>query len=191
MEITLHMLPTDERDRALGRYMDAFSRVEFMIDRMIQEMLSADWHAGRALSSVMYSHQRIKLLEALAAIRLPEEMAKRVAKQCVRLASRNMRRNHIVHGSWTQFVIVNDDSYSMEWVRNYTPADPTLAAINDFLDPKLLGTYTFTIPALDKATGHVEEMFETLSPLLKEIHELLLPQRPPSDTPENSEQDQP
>lgn len=177
MEIQLEPLPTELRDQTIGQYMDAFSRLENHIDRFIQTLLGTDWEAARALSSVIYSQQRIKLLEALASVRLNADLAKRVAKQCARLSSRNMRRNHIVHGTWTQNVVVYDDRYEMEWVRIYVPSDPALAAIHDPFDPKLLGTYTFTLPALSRATDHVEEMFSVLSPLLKEIRELI-PQPP-------------
>jgi len=171
MEIEITMLPTDERDRALGRYMDAFSRLEILINRMIEALLGTDWEAGRAIASVIYSAQSIKLLEALSAIRLPIALAEKVAKQCDRLARRNMRRNHIVHGIWQQVVTIEADQTKMEWVRAYTPTQPALAAILDFEDPKLLGTYTFTISALDRATDHVEEMLEALSPLLSEMYE--------------------
>ena len=46
------------------------------------------------------------------------------------------------------------------------------------IDPKLLGFYTFTIPALDKATDHVEEMVLELSKLIPDIPSLQV--RPPA-----------
>lgn len=177
MEIKLELLPTEERDRVLGAYMDAFSNLEGSVDRLIQALLGTDWEAARALSSVLYSQQRIKLVEALAAVRVPDKIAKKIANQCVRLSKRNMRRNHIVHGSWLEYVTIDDDHYTQEWIRTYTPSDPSLAAIHDLTDSRLLGTYSFTIAALTKATIHVQEMHDALSPLFQAIIELI-PQPP-------------
>ena len=187
MDIQIEMLPTDERDKALGKYMDAFSRLESILNHLVQTLLGTDWRAASVLSSVLYSQQNIKLIEALAAVRLPQALAKRVAKECARLSKRNMRRNHIVHGGWQQYVTVYDDHYDSQWIRIYKPSDPTLAAIQNLDNPKLLGMFSFTIPSLEKATGHVEEMFETLSPLLTEIRELLPPPPIPSEVPETPE----
>ncbi len=178
-KITLEMLPTDERDKALGKYMDAFSRMESMINHLIQGLLGIEWQAGNALASVLYSKQRIDLLELLASIKLPKEVAERVTKACGKLGRRNMRRNHIIHGAWQQAVTVHDDRVEMEWVRKYVPTNPDLAALRDYDDPKLLGTYSFTIQEIDRATDHVEEVLGILSSLGTEIRELLpLPPAP-------------
>lgn len=181
MEITLGALPTEERDQILGKYMDAFSRMEFMVNQTIQALLGSDWEAGRALFAVLYSKQRIDLLESLAWIRLPKETAERVSKVCGKLARRNMRRNHIIHGAWQHTVTVSDDGHVSEWVRNYVPTNPDLAAIHKYDDPKLLGTYTFNLPALERATDHVQEVIEILSQLLGDIHTRLAPPSAPEE----------
>lgn len=183
MEITLEPLPTEERDKALGKYMDAFSRMEGMINYINQELLQTDWLASNALWALMYSKQRIDLMESLAWLRLPKDMAARVTKACEKCARRNMRRNHIIHGRWEQAVNVYDDRYEMEWVRRYTPTSPDLAYIKDYDDPKLLGMYSFTIPVLDRATDHVEEMVLALSALATEIRTQLSLPPPPEEEP--------
>ena len=59
--------------------------------------------------------------------------------------------------------------------------DPTNMRLEP-TDPKLLGVYNFTIPALDKATGHVEEMLEVMSALIEDIPSLLPPPQAPAAT---------
>lgn len=169
MDIPVTMLPTEERDRALGRYMDAWSRLETIMDHVIEGLLRTDWQAAKVLASILYSQQRIKLLEALAAVRLPPQNAERVARICEQISRRNTRRNHIVHGSWQQAMTVYDDHYESEWVRVYTPSDPALAAIRSYDDSKLLGWYNFTLPALDRAAAEVEVVTSSLSSLMQQI----------------------
>jgi hypothetical protein len=120
--------------------------------------------------------QAIDVLQAAAKLELAEQGAERVRQLCLRISKRNMRRNHIVHGKWAVHVTpvdAGDGTAVAEWTRRYDHIDPSFGG--DPLDPKLLGTYTFTIPALDKATDHVEEMVQALSSL-----------RPPPPTAEES-----
>lgn len=189
VNIQIEMLPVDERDAALGKYMDAFSRMEGMLELMVRFLLKTDHIPARAVNSVLYSKQRIDLIEALAASNLSKETAARVAKACERLSRRNMRRNHIVHGIWQQLVLVSDDSVEMMWLRVYSPSDPSLSKLGPD-DPKLAGVYSFTIPELDRATGHVEEMLPILGELLKEIREQLPQPPPPEESPDSGTADQ-
>lgn len=175
--VALNPLPTEERDIALGRYMDAFSRLELMVSIATNEILQIDHRTGSAIAAVLMTKQAIDLLEASARLALNEVGIARVTKICEKLKNRNMRRNHIVHGIWQMAVIINDDSAEFEWVRWYQRQ--THPEIVDHRDPKLLGIYSFTIPELHRVTGHVEEISPMLSALIGDIPSLRVPQQTP------------
>lgn len=179
--IQLESLPPEAKDAALGRYMDAFSRLEGMIQFAIGSILEMELPTLRSVFAVLMTKQSIDLFDALAQERLTSEGAARVHKICERLGRRNMIRNRIVHGGWTQIVVVSDDGYTQEWVRSYEHANPTMRDLL-YTDPKTAGNYTFTIPQLDKATYHVEEVIQVVSELLGDLPLLKLPPPPPEES---------
>ena len=162
----------EERDQALGRYLDAIARMERMLQMVIQELLDLDGVNARPIFATLMTKQSIDLLGAAAKTVLKENDANRVTKLCVRIGKRNMRRNHIIHGYWTCHFPSEEPGTLGIWVRVYDNVDPSLGAFAP-LDDKLIGTYNFTIPALDKATGHAEEMVQALSVLLLDTPQLL------------------
>lgn len=167
----------------MGRYMDTFSRLEVMMQAATLELLQIDEVRARPFFAALGTKQAIDVLQAAAKVELAEEGAERVRQLCIKIAKRNMRRNHIVHGKWNIHVTpvdAGDGTATAEWIRRYDHTDPSLGG--DPHDSKLLGTYTFTITALDKATGHVEEMVQALSSLIEDIPKL----RPPPPSPEES-----
>ena len=60
-----------------------------------------------------------------------------------------------------------------EWIRRYDLVDPDRMQISPD-DKQFLGIYNFTIPELDRATDHVEEMVQALSTLIGEIPSMLV-----------------
>lgn len=155
------------RDRAMGRYMDVFARMERMIQMCIQMLLDIDEFRARPIFATLMTKQTVDLLEAAGKMMLIAADAQKITELCERIAKRNRRRNHLVHGYWTIHVTPSDNGDTAEWIRVYDSVDPALAG--DPHDPKLLGFYTFTVPALDKASDHVEEMVQALSVLAVDI----------------------
>lgn len=176
-DFTIPALPKEERDRAMGRYMDAFSRLEGMMRVAAEILLRIEQGPAGPIFATLGTRQLIDLLGAAAKISLKDEGIARVKNICERIGRRNMRRNHIVHGYWTTFIRAGDDGIEALWIRRYDLVDPSRMQI-DPTDPQLLGTYNFTILALDKATDHVEEMVQAMSVLVVDIPALQLP--PPS-----------
>ena len=179
-QITFPALPKEERDQALGRYMDAFSRLERMMLMATQVMLNIEVDTLGPIFATLGTRQMIDLLGATAKLRLTTAGAERVKNLCDRIGRRNTRRNHIVHGYWTSYVTPIHGGYDGQWVRRYDHVDPTLMSLEP-VDPKVLGFYNFTIPALDKATGHVEEMVQALSVLLLDTPQLLARRQTPEE----------
>ena len=161
--------PTDERDAALGRYMDAWSRLETSINYSTQEILEIDADAGFVIWAAIQTRQSIDVLDAAAKLKFNKDGRKRVALICEQLIRRNMRRNHIVHGFWrfkVKIGVMGGEPEIGEWRRVYDHVDPDKEASAD-------GS-SFTIAELDKTTGYVEEMIDALWSLEQDIPSLLI-----------------
>lgn len=175
--IQLESLPPEVKNAALGRYMDAFSRLEGIIHYTTSEILQIGYQTLSSMFAVLMTKQSIDLLNAVAQEHLTDDGATRVRKICERLGRRNMRRNHIVHGRWTQVVTLTDEGATQQWVRSYQHVSPAMRKL-PHTDPKVAGMYSFTIPEIDRATDHVEEMGVELSALCDDLPSLRPPPLP-------------
>jgi len=174
---TPELPPTEERDAALGRYMDAWSRLEAAIRFTSQEILDVEPDAAYIIWSAIPTFQSIKVLDAAAKLRLNSEGQQRAGKICEKIARRNIRRNYIIHGEWNTSIRLNlldpNKPQYGEWRRVYTHTDPDLPKSDDGSD--------LTVPALDKTTGHVEDVIEELYSLAEDIPSLLVQPRTPCE----------
>lgn len=175
--IQLENLPTHVRDTSMGRYMDAFGRLEGEVQLVTSLIIQIDPLLLSNVFAVLMTKQSIDLLAASAQSHLTAEGAERVSRICERLGRRNMRRNHIVHGRWVQAITAHEGYAAQEWVRWYGHHNPAARHL-PHTDPKVAGLYAFTIPELDRATDHVEEMFPVLSTLTGDLPSLRLPPPP-------------
>lgn len=167
--IVISSPPSEERDAALGRYMDAWSRLETSINYTTQEILGIDADAGFVIWAAIQTRQSIDVLDAAAKLKFDKSGQTRVAQICEQLVRRNMRRNHIVHGFWrfkVQIGVMGGEPEVGEWRRVYDHVDPDR-------EPSADGS-SFTVAELDKTTGHVEEMIEALWSLEQDIPSLLI-----------------
>lgn len=176
----LQPLPTEERDRSLGRYMDTWSRMEGLLSFVTSEILNIDQAAGQTISAAIMTRQAIDLLEAAAKLRLNETGVTRTLEICKKLIRRNMRRNSIAHGRWIMHVSLKDDGPSAEWVRVRSHIDPEKTGLRPD-DSGLMGNDNFTIPVLDKTTDCVEDMVLALSSLYEDIPSLRVSQQTPAE----------
>lgn len=166
-EYTLEPPPIEPRDASLGRYMDAWSRLETAIHYAAQEILEIEADAAYAIWSAIQTFQAIKVLEAAAKLRLKPDGQKRVSKICEKLVRRNIRRNYIIHGTWMQSIRLNfigSGQTHGPWRRVYSHVDPDMPKSDDGSD--------LTILELDKPTDHVEEMVGALWSLVDDIPQL-------------------
>lgn len=164
--------PTEERDAALGRYMDAWSRLETSINYTTQEILGVDADAGFVIWAAMQTFQSIKVLDAAAKLKFTKVGQQRVTKLCEQLTRRNTRRNYIVHGSWRYRVsidLISGEPKIGEWRRVYDHIDPDRDTPAD-------GS-AVTVAELDQTTDHVKDMIEALWALEQDIPSLLMQHR--------------
>lgn len=173
---TLEPPPIEPRDASLGRYMDAWSRVETAIHYATQEILEIEADAAYVIWSAIQTFQAIKVLEAAAKLRLTPYGQKHVSKICEKLLRRNIRRNYIIHGTWVQNIrlsLIGGGQTYGPWRRVYSHVDPDMPNSGDGSD--------LTILELDKTTEHVKEMIEALWSLVDDIPRLRVQRQTPAE----------
>ena len=167
--------PTEERDVALGQYMDAWSRLETILLELLRELLHTDDAATVAVGATLGARQLKDLLNALAALRMRPEGTQKMARLCNRFSGLNTKRNHIIHGRWAVVVHLRTDGNTVAWVRSYTPVDPALAmAGGDYTKPKIGDHFAFTIKQLRGAQAHVSALMGDASAFIGELPSLRL-----------------
>jgi hypothetical protein len=182
-------LPQEQRDLTLGRYMDAWSRMEGFVRLIFRDLLDTDWEVATAVFASMGTKQMKDVLLALGSIRLTPDGAKRLVNLGERLAKLNTKRNNIVHGTWVVNVLMNDapegrTSIVTTWVRTYTPVQHELAVFAGRYDmPKIGEKSAFTLSQLHTATKHVEALMGDLSQFFGDIPSLRKPPMPPPQGP--------
>lgn len=165
--VQLEHLPTDLRDITMGRYIDAFSKLEGSIQYATGNILGLDYGAIRQIFSVMMTKQMIDLLENSAQSRLSEPEAKTIKGICDRIVNQNALRNRIIHGSWQQVVTTFDDHAVQEWVRFYYAIKTSQKDLSHS-DPKMAGKFCFTIKNLEKCISNIEEIIKELKKFYSE-----------------------
>jgi hypothetical protein len=118
--------PEEERDLALGRFMDAWSMLEAEIRNLLRLLSRAPDQAAFAIAAAIPDMRRMnELLVALGELHLGSDDQAELAKICKELLISNKYRNSIVHGQWG--CTNNRDSkpvggivYPFMWVRFYT-----------------------------------------------------------------------
>lgn len=162
-----------DRDRVMGEYMNAWSRVENLTRLAIQQMLEIDDLAMRAISAAMTTRSTIDLFLAAAKLTLNKAGISKVRKLYDSLIDRNRRRNNIVHGRW-ECHVYNPSTGDAEWLLRYNSIDLEITAL-PHSDPKVAGLYSFTVSELSQTTTHAERMVVALAKFLAEIPALRLP----------------
>lgn len=182
-------LPQEPRDLALGRYMDAWSRMEGFLYLIFTELTGADAEVSRVLYSTLNAKPIRDVLSSLGSIRLNEDGASRLTKLCERVGKQATKRNHIIHGAWVTSVIISDTKppsdkriITTTWVRTYTPVQYELAKQSGRYDlPKVGEHYAFTIDQLERTTNNVLTLMGELSTFLADLPSLRKPPPQPDE----------
>jgi len=121
--------PEDERDLAMGRFMNAWSRVEHSLHFLFGGLSGVSGKTGEAIAHRVPDVGRMAdLLIALGALNLPEEDKKELKQIREYLLIQARYRNSIVHAMWAmrpnaEKRVVNGLIHQWEWVRIYYVID--------------------------------------------------------------------
>lgn len=169
-------IPTQERDIALGQYMDCFSRLEGALSMLFWKLLQTDLQTSNTIFYELGMKQIVSLLVATGRAELKEADQKRLESLSERISKCTMKRNHIIHGSWNPHISVGSKDGKpvvthVEWVRSYTPTDPKKAKeALDKRNQKLNSKYHFTIPKMIEVCHHLVKLSNDISEFSKTLN---------------------
>ena len=177
IEETRKWPPEDERDLAMGRFMDAWSRAESAMRLLFEILSGTSGGVSHAIGAAIADNGRmIDLLVALGALRLSAEdqtELKDIRKYFLVLAR---YRNSIVHGVWG--LRPNSDRreihgvvHHLEWIRFYPVMDReelTRAVVKT--DKKGHEKYIFNVPRLRERAEKALAFADRLDALSYKAH---------------------
>lgn len=149
-------LPTTDRDRILGTYMNGVSQLEAALQGLLWKLMHTDLPTTRCVFTMLGFRQLDDLLPALGRIALTDDDHKKLTSLCRRLRKTAIKRNRIVHGSWLKELSVGSDCGKPNvekaiWARSFTPTDPqTESRIHS--DPKIKAKYYFSLDDIQQIT---------------------------------------
>jgi len=156
-----------QRDQALGIYMDAWSRAEGALLSIMSDMISPEPHIGRAIFAVLSAAQIRDVMTALSRTAYEGDGQKKLEKLLERVKRAATKRNRIVHGRWKLEIDMNHDTgivFNAEWARLYEPSDPEqLALVEDSVNGgKVRDCNCFTVAHLLRGSQEVDRLLEDL-----------------------------
>jgi hypothetical protein len=186
MSAEIAELPTEERDLALGRFMDAWSELEANLRALLSVLSGAPAEASFSIAAAIPDTGRLRdLLLALGRLQLEDGRDQtELSEICEYLLIQNRYRNSIVHGQW---LLTNNRAqtsvrgvvHPYMWVRAYTLVDKT-KEFNAVLgrDVKAEDQYVFTVERLEQRVQKVRDFSGRISKLTEEIRgRVRLPKR--------------
>ncbi len=151
-------LPTEPRDLAMGRFMEAWSQLEASLRDLLSALSGAPDRAAFSIAAAIPDNGRMQeLLLALgnmASIDLDE--MKELKAICEHLQTSNRYRNHIVHGQWINASDTSKPATASPykprmWLRVYTVIDKRkeFDAVMGW-DEKARKLYVFSVARLEE-----------------------------------------
>ena len=178
--------PTEERDAALGRLMDAFSTLESTLFLNFALMFGVPHNDVReVLYNILDAQSLRNALSSLSKIRLNKDGQDALDRILARAKNATSKRNKIVHGDWhCEFTYYGekkpDAPFFVEWVRNYHPTSPIEREELAKPQPnqKIKAKFCFNTKALNRITSDVTKLLEDLGDF-HGIYRDQFPKQPP------------
>jgi hypothetical protein len=154
---------SDDRHILLGRFLDAWGRLEGTITYVAEALMECDhFTAERAVIAGGMRGAR-EMLVSLAQMKLNAKHRTALINLTERLSGLTTKRNYMVHGHWVLEAIAymkrGEVHLGLEFVREYSPADPD--AMKRMVDPrnqKERVKYLFNKTRIQAAIDHVETL---------------------------------
>lgn len=158
----------DARHIALGRFLDAWSRLEQQIARALAGALAIPWERTSALMNGLGNRGQVDTLRALLPNQLSGEDAETLNRILDRVKANNTKRNNIIHGYWILEVVITDRNGAphpnYREYRRYDPSDPTVAALLDQRANKhARKSYMFSVARINAITKELERLRDDLA----------------------------
>src|SRR5208337_1623792 len=111
-------LPTNDRDIAMGQYMDAWSSLEDKLFVLFLKLIKTNYDIARAIYATgIQPHKFAALLITIAPYRLTRLEQKTLKPLCKSFNTLALKRNKIIHSVWQ----IETKGNIPQWVRIYSP----------------------------------------------------------------------
>lgn len=144
---------SDDRHLLLGKFMDAWSRLERQLTFFVSTLLECDLRTAGHTQSSMGMRQILDLLTGLSQLKLTPQHCAQMTTLLERVRKQNGKRNVLVHGMWVLeanvYVKRGTPVVNSQFVRELTPVDPEKAkAISDPRNQRERVKYLFNLRRL-------------------------------------------
>jgi hypothetical protein len=160
--------PTNERDLELGRFIDAYGRLESVIFLVFASMLGIGFIEARDIFENNLDGPSLRsAISSLSRSRLESAAVGDLDRILDRVRTHATKRNHVIHGNWTLDMKfdVGPTLKSAEWIRVYQPTDPAHREDLESKRPsaKIKAKYHFSITDLKRVTHEVQAIINDLA----------------------------
>lgn len=168
------MQPTgEERHAALGKFMDAWSKLEMMISELLMLLMEVGREPMPAIINSVGAQGQREVIMALAVERLSEPASMELAKLMERVKTNTTRRNYIVHGYWMlEFHLLNHGgkpAVRTKQLRAYSPTSlDQRRKINTREGRDVASIYRFSLPRITSLTREVGRIREDIAEFIRE-----------------------
>lgn len=167
--------PSDNsRHIALGRYLDAWSRVETGISALVRRSTGSQIGQAHILMNALGMHGALDVLNVMPINGISKAQHSKLCALLDRVKNQNTNRNRIVHGKWLLELRLFDWGGKIGvrrfQYRYYPPSDPqVIEAIRSETDKRARKKYLFSIPRVEGITAEVLRLSEELQEFMAEI----------------------
>lgn len=161
----------DDHHTALGKFLDAWSRLEISIDALISQLFGVDYNKTKIVTGALGTRATVDILVSLTAVQLSAELAKVAEGLAERLKGLNTKRNRLVHGVWTLEAIVDvvkgEPRIRSRIYRMFVPGDPRIVQkLGDLRNQKARTSFMFSPKQLAGTTHNVNKLREDFADFL-------------------------
>ncbi len=186
--------PTFERDLAMGRFIDAWSQVEWEMRNLLRILSKAPAEAAGPIAAAIPDNGRMaELLQVLGKRYLESTECDELDGIIEHVKISNNYRNSIVHGHWgltsnREKVATRGTVYDFMWIRVYIFIDK-LKELNAALgrDPAAQDRYIFSVQRLTKRAQSAHKLADRIQTFSQRIERRLGNTEPSPQNPSSSQ----
>lgn len=170
--------PMDNRRHiALGRFMDAWSKLESAIATVLCDSTGLDRKEANVLMNALGTRGQLDVIDVLGGSGLSDAQQAELVALMGRVRTNNTRRNYIVHGNWVLEVRLYNANgkllVRLHQQRRYPVSDKTVRnALNKPENKRDRLKYVFSIPRIDAITKELEQLKDDISEFNRVRHGL-------------------
>jgi len=163
-KIVLFQPTGDERHVALGKFMDAWSKVEMNIRLILSVLIDTDNETMPTVMNALGTRGQLDVMLSLAHVKLTAQANIEIEALLERIKVNNTKRNYIVHGYWAlEFKLVSQGNKPGLVHRQYRVYDPSgIPLPKGAAEQAESAKYRFSIPRINSLTTELMRIWTDL-----------------------------